>query len=1283
MFGHSASAGLVRYNGIKVQSSIAGAAITLGWGRARIKCNLIWYGDFNSVAQKQAGGKGGGSISSYSYYATFIAALCEGPITGVRTVYLNSSVYTGNDDFTALQQAKLSVMLGAAGQAPWGYMTSKHASQARGYSSTAYVYASNYGLGTSPTLPNFTFEVDFALQHSSSVPDANPKDIVTDYLTNAQYGLPGWSSSFNGDWSAWSNYGLAAGLLLSPVEETQRTARDFVSEMLLASNSDATWSEGVLKVVPYGDTALTGNGATYTPNLTPIYDLTEDDLIPVNGVPVSLNIIDQSQAFNFVQIEYLNRATQYNTEISQAQDAANINRYGRRSNGPTSIHSICDAQVAQQVAQLLLQRSIQRRDVYSFKGTWNLDLLEPLDYVTLTTTTDGLKLNRQLVQITEIEDDEDGTRSFKGEGVFVGTAHAALYSTHSGSGFSPNFDVAPGSVSTPVLINAPTSLTGGAAEVWIAAASTNANWGGCEVWVSADDIQYQRVGSITAAARLGVSTATLASHADPDTTNTLSVDLTASNGALASSNSANANIGSTLCLIGTEIVSYQTATLTSANHYGLTNLRRGLYGTTIASHASGQTFARLDEALFKYDYGSLALGTTMYVKLQSFNTFGRAIEDISTVTAYTVQLSPFVAVGSGSLQSFTLVNRENCYIDGRTVTKITGSNAWGDASVVSSESFIGGCMCGFQPLQVNKAYMIGLNSDPATDDTYTSLDFAWFINNNGICQAYESGTAVGSSFSYVAGDVFQIIYQGTTVTYLQNGVTRRTNSAVSANLQLWLDSAFNDVGGKATNVTFAGTGAGADGYSTNVVTLWQRAASSPTLPSNDITYTFATQGMSPSPNNGWQTTPPAANGNPLWVTQATAFSNTTTATILHTAWTTPVQFTTDGLNTATVVMYQRAASAPTGSAAAPSATLTYTFSTGILTPSGSFNGWSQSPPAGSNPCYQIQATASAVATSATDTILTTEWSAPVLFVQNGANGTNGASTFTLINRSSMTISGSTVTKTGGTSAWGNGSVTSAEAFTNGASCGFKSVDGTHQVMIALNSDPNTDDSYTSLDYAWYINTSGNAQIWESNSYTGHQVTHTPGDVFQIVYSGTTVTYLQNGTSVWAHTGVSANQTLYLDSAFCEIGGSVTNLTFAKAGADGASGAGGGTTSPITQTNTGGTTVSTTTIVGNSFVTGGTVTLIWDGQIYYNSGGSGTANITCYLEYTTDPQRASGWTTVATNGPISFNSVLSPVDNSFSGTFTPVGGTAYYYRMRSSSTGAALNVNIIGGLTAHQ
>jgi len=649
--GKSTSTSAPRLNQLSIQTSTLGLPLTLGWGRGRVKCNLIWYDAFTAIphVEKQGGGKGlsgGSKNTTYTYTASFILAIGEGGATGIggiNTVWKDNAVFTGAG---ALAAAGLSLATGTPTQATWGYLASRFPSQASNYSGIAYVYAQDYQLGDAGSLPNHSFEVDFAIQLGGGVHDADPKDIVTDFLTNSAYGVPGWPSGMLGDLSDWSAYCRANNLLLSPVLESQSTASSIMEEWFAATNSAPFWSEGMLKVRPYGDAAATGNGVTWTPNLTPAYDLTESDLLPFDegGPPVSIAINDQSDAYNIVQVEFLDRANSYNVGIAVAQDLANIIEFGPRRQDPATMHSICDAAIARKAAELLLGRTLYIREDANFRLPWNFVLLEPTDLVTLTTTTDELQLFRLLVRVKEIteEDGAEGKLTIVAEVLEVGTASAAQYSAHSGTAFAPNTEVAPGSVSTPTIFDGPTDLTGFDREIWLAAASTSPPWGGCEVWISADGTTYSRIGVVDGPARYGVTTASLASHADPDNANTLSVNLATSRGTLIGGSSADADAAATLAWLGGELIAYRDAALTSANHYDLTHLRRGLHGTAPAAHSSGASFVRLDDAIFKFAYGDLNAGDTIYVKLPSFNQFGRGLEDLSAVTAYSFTL------GSGS-----------------------------------------------------------------------------------------------------------------------------------------------------------------------------------------------------------------------------------------------------------------------------------------------------------------------------------------------------------------------------------------------------------------------------------------------------------------------------------------------------------------------------------------------------------------------------------------------------------------------------------------------------------
>src|SRR5262249_33986959 len=150
---------------------------------------------------------------------------------------------------------------------------------------------------------------------------------------------------------------------------------------------------------------------------------------------------------------------------------------------------------------------------------------------------------------------------------------------------------------------------------------------------------YNAIGTISPGTT-GVLTSTFASHADPDTVDTLAVDLTESNGALTSQSTAVADLFEDPCFVegasGFEIVCPTVATLTSAEHYSLgTYIRRGVAGTTIGSHASGKRFAVLDGSTFKIDLPANWVGLTIHLKFAAFNKTGGQQNDLSACVDYT------------------------------------------------------------------------------------------------------------------------------------------------------------------------------------------------------------------------------------------------------------------------------------------------------------------------------------------------------------------------------------------------------------------------------------------------------------------------------------------------------------------------------------------------------------------------------------------------------------------------------------------------------------------------
>ena len=179
---------------------------------------------------------------------------------------------------------------------------------------------------------------------------------------------------------------------------------------------------------------------------------------------------------------------------------------------------------------------------------------------------------------------------------------------------------------------------------------------------------------------------------------------------------------------------------------------------------------------------------------------------------------------------------------------------------------------------------------------------------------------------------------------------------------------------------------GTDGYNQATIFLYQRKNTQPNKPSSAVTYNFTT-GLLTTVPTGWSQTIPAVNGNPCWVTTAAAVSQNSTVSVASSKWADVTKFVQDGqngaagVNSAQIVLYQRATQAPSK----PSNNTTYTFSDGTL--SGTLGSWSQSIPSGENPVWAI--TASANSTATTDIISSSEWSSQVKILENGIDGTNG------------------------------------------------------------------------------------------------------------------------------------------------------------------------------------------------------------------------------------------------------------------------------------------------------
>ena len=648
LFGNNASANnpSPAATTLRIPTSVQGRAIPLVYGTARIAGNLLWYGDFTS-AQVVVGSVGSNNWIAHAfskaqpiyetrYSASFLYAVAEGPISSIPLIYNNSTTLA--NIYTTLS--------GTYSQSAWSFLTSSHPTEALTYRGIGAVGGANASLGQQADLPLFNFLVSSNfIGYGPSGTDANPADVIVDLLTNSYYGVGFPTSLLDTTLTQYRTYTQANDLVVSWAITEQEDAASLISDLLRATNSSARWSSGILTIIPWGDAAITANGATYTPVTTPVYALTDNDFLKnqsgaVSDDPISVKRKRRSDMLNAVKVEYFDSTNKFNPAVVESKDEASITTYGLRASDNRALHMFSRSAPALLSAGLQLGRE-QIPAIYSFTLPPQYILLDVEDIVTLTHAPIGL--SAQAVRITEITENSDYSLSFLAE-EYLGTASSPLYSSQANTGFSFDGNADPGNV-TDVLIFRPPDLLAspptGTIPVWVSVTGGNIGiYGGSNVYYSTDNVTFNLVGT-TGKVTMGYLTAALPSHADPDAVNTLSVDLTESNGALAQGNAVDVVNAIPPCWVDTEIVAYQTETLYGPNAYNLTTLKRGAYGSTINAHAIETGFALLDSFVFHMTVPSGMSGLTVYFKFQAFNTVNGGIHDLSTLTVY-----PYVIGGT-------------------------------------------------------------------------------------------------------------------------------------------------------------------------------------------------------------------------------------------------------------------------------------------------------------------------------------------------------------------------------------------------------------------------------------------------------------------------------------------------------------------------------------------------------------------------------------------------------------------------------------------------------------
>jgi hypothetical protein len=172
---------------------------------------------------------------------------------------------------------------------------------------------------------------------------------------------------------------------------------------------------------------------------------------------------------------------------------------------------------------------------------------------------------------------------------------------------------------------------------------------------------------------------------------------------------------------------------------------------------------------------------------------GDRIYTASTVSGGVISTTGSLPITGGSSRG-GIALKNDYYV---SITKTSGSNNnWNDAQAYSTNGYVDRIVISAQAAQTNAYIMFGLNSDPKTNASYDSIDYAWYFNGSpSEAYIYESGSSVGiNAGAYTTSTKLTIIYENNVVKYYKDGALIRSVSR-TAGTPLYFDSSIYTLNG--------------------------------------------------------------------------------------------------------------------------------------------------------------------------------------------------------------------------------------------------------------------------------------------------------------------------------------------------------------------------------------------------------------------------------------------------------------------------------------------------------
>jgi len=503
----------------------------------------------------------------------------------------------------------------------------------------------------------------------------------------------------------------------------RQTVRACLEQLATAYFFDCVESDGLLKFIKRGKVSST------------TIDFTE---LVVNDDSSDALTVTRTQELELprqVDVIYLNRTADFQagTQSSQRQTVKAVDYT------TVNLPIVLSDQEAKVVADVTLYNAWVGRVQYQFTVPPKYALLEPTDVITVT--KDGAAY---LVRLTATKLVRNGMQEISGIAEDVSSYD---FYNPAGTG-TPNLQP-PATISATrlELMDLPAFPTDGVTDAYLryGVVGLGDNWAGSAVYRSDDGgSNYALMQALTAQATIGavlniIPAGTVYAW---DTISTIDVLLTF--GQLQSVTDIAVLNGANVCVIGDEVIQFQTATLLDTNKYRLSGLLRGRLGTewAVGSHAAGERFIMLTNALARELMASSGWGISKKFKPVTIgSTLGATTaQDFAYAARALKPYSPVHIVGSRSAGDLT--------INWKRRTRINGD--WRDAVDVplseESERYEVDIMQGVTV----KRTITGLTSPTAVYTSAQQVTDFGSAQSSILVNVYQLSAAVGRGYAGVA-----------------------------------------------------------------------------------------------------------------------------------------------------------------------------------------------------------------------------------------------------------------------------------------------------------------------------------------------------------------------------------------------------------------------------------------------------------------------------------------------------------------------------------------------------